>query len=289
MRVLVTGATGFVGSRLVETLRSDGHRVVTVSRGAKGDYDWSEEGLERGVGAADSIVHLAGENLFGRRWSESQKEVLRKSRVDSTLRLATLAAEKGVGVLISASAVGVYGPHGDEALDESSSLGSDFLAAVCREWEAALRPAVESDTRVSIVRIGVVLGPNGGALQKMLLPFRLGIGGPVGTGRQVVSWIHLDDLVAMIVWLLENGEQSGVFNATAPQPVTMNQWASSLGRTLHRPALLPVPGFVLKLALGEVADVLLTGQRVLPRRASEAGFEFRYPEMSAALEEILAS
>ena len=288
MRVLVTGATGFVGSRLAETLRKDGHRVFTVSRSAKGDFDWSEEGLERGVGAVDSIVHLAGENLFGRRWSESQKEVLRQSRVDTTYRLATLASEKGVRVLVSASAVGVYGPRGDEALDESSPLGSDFLAAVCQEWEAALQPAVESETRVAIVRIGVVLGPNGGALQKMLPPFRLGIGGPLGSGRQVVSWIHLDDLVAMIVWLLENGEHSGVFNATAPQPVTMQQWASSLGRTLHRPAFFPVPGFLLKLALGEVADVLLTGQRVLPRRASEAGFEFRYPEMLAALEDILA-
>lgn len=288
MRTLVTGATGFVGSRLVESLRADGHRVVTVSRGAAGDYDWREEGLARAVGAVDSIVHLAGESLFGRRWSAAQKEELRRSRVETTRRLATLAAEKEIRVLVSASAVGFYGPCDDEVLDEGAPAGKDFLARLCQEWEEALLPAVSSNTRIAILRIGVVLGPEGGALQKMLPPFRMGVGGPIGTGRQTVSWIHRDDLVGMIRWILENEDVDGVFNGTAPNPVTMKEWASALGRTLHRPAALPVPGFALKLALGEVADVLLTGQRVLPRRAQEGGFEFRYPRIEGALEEILA-
>ncbi|MEE2775885.1 MAG: TIGR01777 family oxidoreductase, partial [Acidobacteriota bacterium] len=175
------------------------------------------------------------------------------------------------------------------SLDEGAKPGSDFLAALCRDWEAALAPAIDSDTRVAIARIGVVLGPGGGALQKMLPPFRLGIGGPLGNGRQVVSWIHLDDLVALLRWLLETEDQSGVFNATAPNPVTMKEWATCLGQVLHRPAFLPVPGFMLRLALGEVAEVLLTGQRVLPRRATENGFAFSFPGMRAALEDVLAA
>lgn len=287
MKVLVTGATGFVGSRLIPRLRAAGHQVLTVSRGVEGDYDWSPESLEKGVGVADGIVHLAGENLFGKRWNPTQKKVLVSSRVETTRQLAELAAEKGVRSFISASAIGYYGPRDDVSVDETGAKGDDFLAGLCVEWEAAVEPAREAGLAVAIVRIGVVLGLGGGALQKMLPPFRLGLGGPLGSGRQIVSWIHIDDLVDLFVFLLAQPDAEGVFNGTAPNPVTMKELSRALGRALHRPALFPVPGFLLKLALGEVADVLLTGQTVEPSRALEAGFEFRHETIGQALDDLL--
>jgi len=287
MKVLVTGATGFVGSRLIPRLRAAGHQVLTVSRGVEGDYDWSPESLEKGVGVADGIVHLAGENLFGKRWNPTQKKVLVSSRVETTRQLAELAAEKGVRSFISASAIGYYGPRDDVSVDETGAKGDDFLAGLCGQWEAAVEPAREAGLAVAIVRIGVVLGLGGGALQKMLPPFRLGLGGPLGSGRQIVSWIHIDDLVDLFVFLLAQPHAEGVFNGTAPNPVTMRDLSRALGRSLHRPALFPVPGFLLKLALGEVADVLLTGQTVEPSRALEAGFEFRHETIGEALDDLL--
>ena len=287
MRVLVTGATGFLGSRLIPRLRTAGHETLTVSRGAEGDYDWSPESLEKAVGVADGIVHLAGENLFGKRWSPTQKKVLASSRVETTRKLAELAAEKGVRSFVSASAIGYYGPRDDVSVDETGAKGDDFLAGLCVEWEAAVEPAREAGLAVAIVRIGVVLGLGGGALQKMLPPFRLGLGGPLGSGRQIVSWIHIDDLVDLFVFLLAQPHAEGVFNGTAPNPVTMRDLSRALGRSLHRPALFPVPGFLLKLALGEVADVLLTGQTVEPSRALEAGFEFRHETVGQALDDLL--
>lgn len=290
MRILLTGATGFVGGRLSELLRGQGHEVLPVSRrplGSEAAFDWSEEGLQRGVAAADAIVHLAGENLFAKRWSARQKAVLCSSRVESTRRLARLAAEHGTKVFVSASAVGRYGASDDRELDESSPRGSDFLADLCTQWEDATEAAVEAGVRTAIVRIGVVLGKDGGALAKMLPPFRLGLGGPLGSGDQWMSWIHLDDLCGLIAFLLEHEGAAGPFNATAPNPVTMKTMARTLGRVLHRPAFLPAPAPMLRLALGEVADVLLTGQRVLPRRALAAGFSFRHPELEPALRDLL--
>jgi hypothetical protein len=288
MKVLLTGATGFVGSRLTERLRAAGHEVLAVSRSrAKGDFDWSEKGLESGVEACDAIVNLAGENLFAKRWNPRQKQLLWSSRVEGTTRLAALAAVHRPRCFVSASAVGWYGPHGDETLDESSPRGDDFLSELCLDWETATEAAVEAGVRTAIVRIGVVLGAGGGALQKMLPPFRLGIGGPLGNGRQWVSWVHLDDLADLIRFLIENDGAQGVFNATAPNPVTMKQLAATLGRVLHRPTLFAVPAPVLKVALGEVSSILLTGQRVLPRRAEAAGFRFRHPELAAALADVL--
>lgn len=290
MRVLITGATGFVGSALRTKLRADGHRVITLSRGPAGDYDWSDEGLERGVAAADAVVHLAGENLFGRRWSVAQKQVIRESRVVPTSRLAEVLAGRGTGrPLISASAIGYYGTSEVETFDESSPAGHDYLAEVCTAWEAATVAAESAGCRVATVRTGVVFGRGGGALQKMLPPFKFGLGGPLGSGRQMVSWIHLTDLVELICMLLSRDDLSGPFNATAPEPVDMKTLASQLGRALHRPAVMPVPGFALRLALGEVADLLLTGQRVLPVRARQVGFKFSFATVDRALEDLVGS
>jgi len=288
MRVLVTGATGFIGRRLIAHLGGTGHQALTVSRGSAGDFDWSTAGLEKAMAAVDAVVHLAGENIFGKRWSPKQKTVIRESRIETTQQLAELAAEKGIATFLSASAVGYYGPHGDEELDESAPPGSDFLATTCRDWEEATAAAREGGTRVVTLRIGVVLGAGGGALQKMLPPFRLGLGGPSGNGRQIVSWIHVDDVVELLLFLLSRTDLEGPFNATAPSPVTMRELSSALGRALHRPAFFPVPGFLLKWGLGEAAEVLLTGQKALPLRALEAGFEFRFPELDSALRSILS-
>ncbi len=288
MRVLLTGATGFVGSRLSVALRGGGHQVETVSRGSDGDYGWSEDSLARGVEANEAIIHLAGEPIVGKRWSAAQKAKLRDSRVETTHKLAKLAARTGTDALLCASAIGYYGPRDDRPLDESANAGDDFLSRLCVEWEQAAQPARDVGVRVVSVRIGVALGNGGGALRKMLPPFKMGVGGPIGSGRQTVSWIHIDDLVRLFVFLLERPDLTGVFNGTAPEAVTMKELSRGLGRALHRPAIFPVPGVVLKVALGEASVLLLTGQRVLPTRALAAGFEFQYPELDAALESLLS-
>ena len=291
MKVLLTGASGFIGSHLSKRLVAAGHQVFPVSRRATSDgasFDWSDASLARGVQQADAVVHLAGENLFDRRWTARQKAVLRSSRTEPTGKLAHLIASRKPACFISSSAVGYYGDSPNVHFTESSPRGKGFLAELCSEWEAATSPASDAGVRTAIVRTGVVLGQGGGALAKMLLPFKLGVGGPLGSGRQWLSWIHVDDLVSLFQFLLEKPGASGAFNATAPQPVTMKTFASALGRALHRPAIFPVPGPMLKLALGEVADVLLTGQYVEPRRASEAGFAFRYPGIDGALRDVVA-
>jgi uncharacterized protein (TIGR01777 family) len=288
MKVLLTGATGFVGSALSRRLESAGHVVLPVSRRPGARYDWSDDGLARGVREADAVVHLAGENLFDKRWTRKQKQILGSSRVDPTRRLAALVAERRPSCLISASAIGYYGASEQARFDEAAAGGAGFLAGLCRDWEAATGAAPAAGVRTAIVRLGVVLGPGGGALAKMMLPFKLGIGGPLGSGRQWVSWVHIDDLTSLIEFLLTRPDLSGVFNATAPAPVTMTQLARALGRALHRPALMPVPAPMLRLALGEVADVLLTGQYVEPRRATEAGFTFRFTDVESALRDVVA-
>ena len=289
MKVLLTGASGFIGSHLSKRLQADGHRVAPVGRHARPDgYDWSEASLARGVEETDAVIHLAGENLFGKRWTARQKNVLRTSRIEPTEMLARLVARRKPACFISTSAVGYYGASADARFGEESPRGDGFLAGLCGEWESAAAPAAAAGVRTAIVRVGVVLGQGGGALAKMLLPFRLGIGGPLGSGRQWVSWIHVDDLVSLFLFLLENPSASDVFNGTAPQPVTMKVFASALGRALHRPAIFPVPGPILKLALGEVADVLLTGQFVEPRRAVGLGFRFRFAGIDAAMQDAVS-
>jgi|SRR6185295_5202779 len=287
MKVLLTGASGFIGSHLTKRLESAGHRVLPVSRRAGTGYDWSDDSLANGVLDADAVIHLAGENLFAKRWSAKQKQLLRTSRTEPTQKLAGLVAKRKPRCFISASAVGYYGPSVTARFDETSPHGQDFLAGICVDWEAATSAASDAGVRTSVVRTGVVLGRGGGALSKMLPPFRLGLGGPLGSGKQWMSWIHIDDLSSLYLFLMENPQATGPFNATAPQPVTMKTFASSLGRALHRPAVFPVPGLALRLALGEVADILLTGQHVEPRRAREAGFKFQFTDVDSALADIV--
>ena len=287
MKVLLTGATGFVGSRLSDRLERAGHRVLPVSRRPGVGFDWTPESLARGVAEADAVIHLAGENIVAKRWTPEQKQVLWSSRRDRTRQLATLVAARGPRCFLSASAIGYYGASGDEPLTEGSPRGEGFLAELCADWEAATEEAAEAGVRTAIVRIGVVLGRGGGALAKMLTPFKLGLGGPIGDGKQWVSWIHLDDLCALFVRLLEHERASGIFNGTAPEPVTSREFARALGRALHRPAFFPVPAPVLRAAIGEAAGMLLTGQRVLPRRALEVGLRFEHPALEGALEDLV--
>ncbi|HVS13421.1 MAG TPA: TIGR01777 family oxidoreductase, partial [Thermoanaerobaculia bacterium] len=288
MKILLTGATGFIGRRFTRLAAARAHQILPVSRRPPaGGFDWSPESLAAGVAAADAIVHLAGENLFHRRWTERQKQVLLSSRVDTTSRLAALAAERRPRAFVSASAVGYYGPSERLALDEETPPGSDFLATVCRRWEEATAAATAAGVRTVIARLGIVLGREDGALKQMLPPFKLGIGGPIGSGRQWVSWIHADEAAALLLFLLERESAAGPYNATAPNPVTMKELARTLGRVLRRPAVLPVPGFALRIALGEVADVLVSGQHVVPRRAVEEGFQFHFARLEDALRDLL--
>lgn len=295
MKVLLTGATGFVGSHLSRRLETAGHSVLAVSRrpGVRDDpigarYDWSDESLMRGVREADAVVHLAGENLFARRWTRAQKQILWSSRFENTKKLASLVAARKPAAFISASAVGYYGASETAVFQEGSPRGAGFLADLCADWEGATDSAAQVGVRTSIVRIGVVLGLGGGALAKMLPMFRFGLGGPLGNGRQWVSWVHVDDLCALFQFLLENEKASGIFNATAPAAVTMKDLSTALGRAMHRPAVFPAPAPMLRFALGEVADILLTGQKVEPRRAREAGFKFRFPDIDSALRDIVS-
>jgi uncharacterized protein (TIGR01777 family) len=289
MKILLTGASGFIGHRLSRLAQSRGHQILPVSRQPRpGGFDWSMASLEAGVAAADVVVHLAGENLSGRRWTERQKQVLIASRMETTGKLAALVAARRPAAFVSASAVGYYGPSERRELDETAPPGHDFLADLCKRWEEAAAPAAAAGVRTANPRFGIVLGAEGGALKKMLPPFKLGIGGPIGSGEQWMSWIHADDVAALLLFLLDTPTASGPFNATAPEPVTMRDFARTLGRVLHRPAVLPVPGFALKVALGEMAGVLLTGQHVIPRRATGAGFRFRFPELEPALRDLLA-
>lgn len=287
MKILLTGATGFIGGQLRAQLEQRAHQVLTVSRSPGADHDWTPASLAQGVAGVDAICHLAGENLFAKRWSEKQKHELWRSRVETTKLLAGLAAEHGTKRFVSASAIGYYGASETAEFDEHSPVGTGFLAELCRDWEEATEAALEAGVPTAIVRIGVVLGQGGGALEKMLPPFRFGVGGPLGNGRQWVSWVHVDDLVALFADLLEASHKTGVFNGVAPNPVTMKGLAKALGGALHRPSIFPVPSPVLRLAVGEAAEVLLTGQRVRPARTLDAGFSFSFPQLAGALENLV--
>ncbi|VXD23449.1 conserved hypothetical protein [Planktothrix serta PCC 8927] len=307
MKVAVTGATGFVGSRLVERLQQEGHSVLVLTRNpeqAKRVFPSSvSSGLEivgytptksgawqQAISGCDGVVNLAGAPIADERWTPQRKQEILESRSTATQKLveAIAQADSKPSVLVSASAVGYYGTSETALFDENSPNGRDFLANVCLAWEAAAQQVEEVGTRLVILRLGIVLGM-GGALEKMLTPFKLFAGGPLGSGHQWFSWIHREDLVNLILFSLTNSQLEGVLNATAPNPVKMEQLCHALGEVLHRPSWLPVPDFALEMLLGDAAQVILQGQQVIPKRTLSYNFNYQYPTIKPALEEILSS
>lgn len=316
MKVAIAGATGFVGSRLVEKLQAAGHQVVVLSRdAAKASrvfpasaypnlavvaYTPAESGdWQKSIAGCDAVVNLAGVPIAEERWTQARQQAILDSRKLTTAKLveAIVHANPRPSVLVSASAIGYYGTSETAEFDENSPAGNDFLAAVCKDWEAAAQPAKNAgtsaqpaknaETRLAILRLGIVLGM-GGALAKMLPPFKLFAGGPIGTGKQWFSWVHREDVVDLILYALQNSQVQGVLNATAPNPVRMNELCETLGEVLKRPSWLPVPSFALELLLGDGAKLVLEGQKVLPKQTLASGFQYQYPTLKLALEEILA-
>jgi uncharacterized protein (TIGR01777 family) len=297
MKILITGSTGLVGSRLARSLKSKGHEIVRLVRSTPNDlvtevYWNPEQGTLNAteLEGLDAVVHLAGESIAEGRWTDEKKKRIRESRVKGTTLLSeTLAKLKQKPeVLVSASAVGFYGSRGDETLDEQSASGSDFLAEVCREWELATQPAAQAGVRVVNLRFGVILSQDGGALPKMLFPFRMGVGGKLGSGQQYMSWIAIDDAVGAIEHALTNNTLRGPVNVVAPNSVTNHDFTKTLGHILSRPTIFPVPAFAARLAFGEMADAtLLSSQRVEPARLKESGYTFEYPELEGALRHVL--
>jgi uncharacterized protein (TIGR01777 family) len=297
MNILVTGSTGLIGSSLVPFLTTGGHRVVrlvrTLDLSGKDAVYWNP--AERQLDASrleglDAVVHLAGENIAACRWNAEQKARIRDSRVESTRLLSQALGQlkNPPHVLISASAVGYYGSRADSCLEESSTSGDGFLAETCREWEAATNPAASAGIRVANLRLGVVLSPAGCALASMLTPFRLGLGGPIGSGAQFMSWIALDDVLGAIYHALATREVQGPVNAVAPHPVTNREFTKTLGRVLWRPTLFPMPAFVARLIFGEMAEeLLLASARVQPRALLSRGYQFRFPTLEPALRHLL--
>ncbi len=299
-RITVTGATGTIGRALVSELLERGDEVTPLSRHAERAQaalgipaaTWAEPQQEapplEALSGHDAVIHLLGETV-AQRWSDEAKREIRDSRVLSTRRLvdalAELPASERPGVLVSQSATGWYGPRGDERLTEQEPAGDDFLAGVVRDWEAEAQRAQESDVRVALTRTGVVLSPEGGALEKMLPFFKLGIGGPVAGGRQYVPWVHLDDVVGGLLAALD-GDVSGPVNVTAPEPVTNKQLSKTLGQVLKRPAFAPVPALAVKTLYGEMATIVTTGQRAVPERLRALGYGFRQPELEPALRSV---
>ena len=297
MIIAITGSSGLVGTALVAALEADGHLVRPIVRRAaradKHEIRWDPvagtiDAVE--LASVDAVVHLAGENIAARRWTEEFKNKILNSRVAPTKLLCdTLAGlANKPSTLLSASAIGYYGSRGDERVTESSPPGTGFLAEVCQQWEAATKPASDAGIRVVNLRIGFVLARDGGGLAKMLTPFKLGLGGVIGSGRQYMSWIALDDLVRAVQFTLSTADLQGPVNATAPNPVTNCEFTKTLGRVLGRPTIFPMPAFAAKLAFGEMADdMLVGGVYVEPRVLSAARFEFAYPQLEAALRSIL--
>jgi uncharacterized protein (TIGR01777 family) len=298
MKIVIAGGSGFLGRPLAAAFARDGHNVVTLTRSSapppggspsravtwtpNGDAGpWAEE-----LNGAAAVVNLAGESIAARRWTDAQKRRILESRVQATRSLVAAIGRAAAPppVFISGSAVGYYGPLGDEIATEDTPPGSDFLARVCVQWEAEATRAASDRTRVACVRTGLVLEKDGGALPQMLPPFKFGAGGPVGSGRQYWPWIHREDWIGLVRWAIETPAAAGAINLTAPVPVTNADFARALGGALHRPAFMPAPAFALRLLLGEMADaLLLSGQRAVPTRAERGGFTFRYARVDDAL------
>jgi uncharacterized protein (TIGR01777 family) len=307
MRVFVTGGTGLIGTRLVRRLRERGDEVLALTRRPPAARALFGEGVEvvegdpmqagkwmDAVERCDAVINLAGENVFARRWKTKFKELLRDSRLRGTEHVVRALAKdpRRAGgepkILVNASAIGYYGPHDDEELTEDSPPGSDFLADLCVDWEKAALEAKKDGLRVALVRVGIVLDRAGGALAKMLTPFKLFVGGKVGSGRQWMSWIHHEDMVGLFLLALDDPRASGSLNGTAPNPVTNKEFSKALGRALHRPAILPAPRLALRVVLGEVAHIIATGQRVLPNVPLRLGYSFKFPTLDGALTSIVA-
>jgi uncharacterized protein (TIGR01777 family) len=298
MKVLISGGSGLVGAALTESLRSEGHTVARLVRpdgaASAGDIRWDPaSGFVNldAMEAADAVVNLNGASIGGGRWTPARKKILRASRVDSTRFLVESLErlKQKPRVFISASAIGYYGNRGDEILTESSASGNEFLAALCRDWEAEALRAQSSGTRTVITRFGVILSSNGGALTQMLTPFKLGLGGRLGSGKQWMSWVALDDVIGILRAALSNEQASGPVNVVAPNPVQNSEFTRVLASVLHRPAIFPAPAFALRLAIGEMADaLLLSSQRVQSERSPAAGYAFRYENLEPALHAILA-
>jgi uncharacterized protein (TIGR01777 family) len=302
MKVAITGATGFVGSRLVEQLQVKGHQPLILTRNKTAAtrtfpnveivaYNPTESGSwQETISGCDAVVHLAGEPIAESRWTPKHKQEILDSRKLSTQKIveAIAKANPKPRVLVSTSAIGYYGTSETATFDENSPSGNDFLSEVCRNWEGEAQKVKDEGVRLVILRFGIILG-NGGALAKMIPPFQLFAGGPLGTGKQWFSWIHRDDVVNLIIESITRSDMEGVFNATAPNPVRMSELCHALGERLHRPSWLPVPSFALEALLGEGAKVVLEGQQVLPKRTISSGFNYQYPTVKEALAEILAS
>jgi uncharacterized protein len=309
VRIVVAGGSGFLGRKLAKRLTDAGHRVATLTRrplnsvtrrplnsAPRAEFneaiqwrpDGSSGGLEKHLEGVDAVVNLAGESIADKRWTAARKEALRSSRLLSTRTLARAIKEcsKPPRVFVSGSGIGYYGARGDEPVTETTPPGSDFLARLCVEWEQEARAAESPATRVAIARTALALDRDEGALAKMLLPFRLGLGATLGSGRQYMPWIHVDDWTAMVAWLISDERASGAFNMSAPEPVTNRDFTRTLGRVLGRPAFFVAPAFVLQMALGELASALLTGQRALPACAEQHGFRFSYPALEPALRSL---
>jgi uncharacterized protein len=305
MKIAISGATGFVGSRLVERLHKEGHSILVLTRNTNFatkvfpsqvfpnleiiSYTPTVSGVwQDTIAGCDGVVNLAGEPIAEGRWTPERKQAILNTRKLGTQKIveAIAKANPQPSVLVNTSAIGYYGTSETASFDEDSASGNDFLAQVCQEWEAEARKVKDTNTRLVILRFGIVLG-NGGALGKMITPFKLFAGGPIGSGQQWFSWIHLDDVVSLIIQSLTKPTMDGVYNATAPQPVRMNDLSTTMGNVMNRPSWLPVPGFAIEAILGDGAKVVLEGQQVLPKRTLESGFEYQYPNLQSALTQIL--
>lgn len=302
MRIIITGGSGLIGRALTADLTAEGYEVVVLSRspekmknlptGATA-HTWdgqSAAGWGHLADGAAAIVNLAGENLAAGRWTTERKRIIRDSRLNAGRAVveAVEAATHKPEVVIQASAVGYYGPQNEQGITEENPAGQDFVAQVCAEWENSTAPVEAMGVRRVIIRTGLVLSTEGGALPRMLLPFKLFAGGPLGSGRQWLSWIHLADTVAAIRYLIEQPEASGPFNLTAPAPLTNATFGQTLGRVMHRPAIMPAPSFAIRLLFGEMATVVLDGQQALPYRLQQLGFTFQFPKAEAALQDLLS-